>query len=209
MWWAYPLVALGAYLLGSIPTGVLVGRAVRGIDLRDYGSGKMGFANALRTLGWFPSLIVLVADAMKGYIPVMATGLLLGSHNLQVVAGFMAVVGHIWPLFAGFRGGRGVATVYGAFLAMSLPLTLALAAVAALIVLAFRYISLMSVVTVPLGALGLLGLALLGVEPYVYGIYGSLVAALILFQHRDNIQRLLSGTEPKLGQGGQRRLSAP
>ena len=205
MWWAYPLVALGAYMVGSIPTGVLVGKATRGIDVRNYGSGKTGFTNALRTLGWPPSLAVLLADALKGYIPAIAVWLATDSHNLQMVAALMAVTGHIWPLFAGFRGGRGVATAYGAFLAMSLPLTMILVVVAALIVIAFRYMSLMSVLTVPLGALGLLGLAIAGAGPYSHAIYGSLAATLIVIQHRGNIQRLLSGTEPKLGKGGRRR----
>lgn len=203
----YVAVALVSYLVGSIPTGVLVGRLTRGVDVREFGSGKTGFTNALRTLGLRSSLLVLLADAAKGYGPVMVTWAIFGSHELQVAAALAAIVGHDWPLFAGFRGGRGVATSYGAYLGMSAPITLALVAVALAMTFVVRYISLVSMVTVPLGAFAFLMLALAGQGPYVYVAYGLLAALLIIFQHRDNIRRLLAGSEPKVGQGSHRRLA--
>ena len=207
MAWEYAVVLVASYLVGSIPTGVAVGRLTRGIDVREYGSGKIGFANVLRTLGLRSSLLVLLTDAAKGYGPVMVVWAIFGSHELQVAAALAAIVGHDWPLFAGFRGGRGVATAYGAYLGMNAPITLALVAVTLAMIFVVRYISLVSMVIVPLGAFAFLMLALAGQGPYVYVAYGLLAALLVIFQHRDNIRRLLAGTEPKLGQRGHRRLA--
>jgi len=218
MVWQYVVVAVVAYLMGAIPTGWLVGKLTRGIDVRDYGSGATGGTNVLRTLGLRAALFVLVADVLKAYVAVLSTWYIFEphegantAHNLQAVAGVAAIIGHNWPVYIGFRGGRGVAATYGAFAAMLFfPLTVpGLLAVAVAIVLAFRYMSLMSVTTVPLGGAAFLGLAVAGIVPYAFAIFGGVASALVLFQHRGNIQRLLAGTEPKIGQGRQRRLQRP
>jgi glycerol-3-phosphate acyltransferase PlsY len=218
MVWQYVVVAVVAYLMGAIPSGWLVGKLRQGIDIRDYGSGATGTANVLRTLGLRPALLVLLADILKVYVTVLAIWYIFEpyegantAHNLQAVAGMAAIVGHDWPVYLGFRGGKGVAATYGAFAAMLFfPLSVpGLLAAAVAIVLTFRYMSLMSVTTVFMGGATFLGLALAGIVPYAFAIFGGVALALVLFQHRGNIQRLLAGTEPKIGQGGQRRLQRP
>ena len=119
MWWAFLVVALIGYLLGSLPMGLIAGKVVRGVDIRDYGSGKTGFTNALRTIGLKAALLVLLGDALKGAVPVLIARLLSDDAYAQMVAGLAAVVGHDWPVFAGFRGGRGVTTFFGVLLAMN------------------------------------------------------------------------------------------
>jgi glycerol-3-phosphate acyltransferase PlsY len=218
MVWQYFVVAVVAYLTGSIPSGWLAGKLVRGIDIREYGSGATGTANVLRTLGLWPALLVLFADVLKAYVVVLLTWYIFEpyegentAHNLQAVAGVAAIIGHDWPVYLGFRGGKGVAATYGSFAAMLFfPLTVpGLLAVAVAIVLTFRYMSLMSVSTVLMGGACFLGLALAGIVPYAFAIFGGIASALVLLQHRENIQRLLAGTEPKIGQRVQRRLQRP
>jgi glycerol-3-phosphate acyltransferase PlsY len=218
MVWQYVVVAVVAYLMGAIPSGWLVGKLRQGIDIRDYGSGATGTANVLRTLGLRPALLVLLADILKVYVTVLAIWYIFEpyegantAHNLQAVAGMAAIVGHDWPVYLGFRGGKGVAATYGAFAAMLFfPLSVpGLLAAAVAIVLTFRYMSLMSVTTVFMGGATFLGLALAGIVPYAFAIFGGVALALVLFRHRGNIQRLLAGTEPKIGQGGERHLQRP
>jgi len=214
MVWQSAVVAVVGYLAGAIPIGWIVGKLLRGVDVRDYGSGATGATNVLRTLGPRPFLFVLVADALKAYIPVLAIWYIFEPHegataaqNLQATAAVAAIIGHDWPVYIGFRGGRGVAATYGAFAAMLFPLSVGLVVAAILIVLTFRYMSLMSLTTVPLGGIALLVLALTGIVPYAYAVFGGLAAVLVLLRHRANIQRLLAGTEPKIGRGGTQRTS--
>jgi len=211
MIWQYALAIGAGYLAGSIPFGWIAGKAARGIDVRDFGSGATGATNVLRTLGVKSFLLVLVADALKGYVPVLATWYIaephVGSdtaHGLQVAAGVAAIIGHDWPLYIGWRGGKGVATSYGAMAGLLFPLSLGLVVLAILLVLTFRYMSLMSVTTIPVGSAILVGLALADRAPLAYATFGLLATLLVLFRHRENIRRLLAGKEPKIG-GGERR----
>ncbi|MSQ41961.1 MAG: glycerol-3-phosphate 1-O-acyltransferase [Dehalococcoidia bacterium] len=205
---ALPLAALGGYLLGSIPTGLLVARR-RGIDLREYGSGKTGFTNTLRTLGVGPALVTVAVDIGKGALAVVLARTLFDDPWATALAGLCAVAGHNWTLFAGFRGGRGVATTFGAFLAMSPLAALAVFAAAGAVLATTRYVSLMSTVGV---LSGFVVLAVLVTErapaglrlPAEYLLFGVLVTLLVELSHAENIRRLLAGTEPKLGQGGGR-----
>ncbi len=201
-----------SYLVGSIPFGYIAGRVLKGIDVRDFGSGATGATNVMRTLGRGPFALVLAADALKGYVPVMVTWFLFESHDLQVASGLAAVLGHDFPLYIGFRGGRGVATSFGVFAALALPVWVILLAAGLFIILTFRYMSLMSIITVPLGALALLALAVVeGGDHYTYSkaVFGAFATALVLLRHGGNIRRLVQGTEPKLGEGGERRKAAP
>ena len=201
-----------SYLVGSIPFGYIAGRVLKGIDVRDFGSGATGATNVMRTVGRGPFVLVLVGDALKGYVPVLVTWFLFESHDLQVASGLAAVLGHDFPLYIGFRGGRGVATSFGVYAALALPVSLSLVAAGLFIILAFRYMSLMSMVTVPLGALALLALAVVeGGDHYTYSkaVFGAFATALVLLRHEGNIRRLVTGTEPKLGEGGGRRKAAP
>ncbi len=204
------IVVAASYLIGAIPTGYIVARAWRGIDIRDYGSGNIGATNVLRTLGRGPFIGVLVADALKGYIPTLVTWYVFQDHGLQtahalqVAAGIAAVIGHDFPVYIRFRGGRGVATSFGVYAALAMPLALGLVAVGIFIVLAVRYMSVMSLVTVPLGALVLLGLAIVpGGDVYTWTkvIFGVFATAIVFLTHIPNIRRLIRGTEPKIGDG--------
>lgn len=198
-----------AYLLGSLQPGLLLGRALKGIDIREYGSGKTGFTNTLRTLGLMPALIVVIADIGKGFGPVLLARLLFDDPWTASLAGVGSVVGHTWPAFAGFRGGRGVATSFGAFLAMA-PEPALIAIASGLAVLALtRYVSLMSMVGVALGLVALCVRVALDSLPPEYLLFGVAVTASVEFNHLENLKRLLSGTEPKLGQGGARRTAGP
>ncbi|MEE8386031.1 MAG: glycerol-3-phosphate 1-O-acyltransferase PlsY [Dehalococcoidia bacterium] len=197
-----------SYLVGSIPFGYIAGRVLKGIDVRDFGSGATGATNVMRSLGRGPFALVLAADALKGYGPVLVTWFLFESHDLQVASGLAAVLGHDFPLYIGFRGGRGVATSFGVFAALALPVSLSLLTAGLFIILATRYMSLMSMITVPLGALVLLVLVLVeGGDHYTYSkaVFGAFATALVLLRHGGNIRRLVQGTEPKLGDGGGRR----
>lgn len=209
MSWEFPLVVLISYLVGAFPAGYLAGRLLKGIDLREFGSGATGATNVLRTLGKGPFLVVLLTDALKGYLPVLLTWYIFESHELQVAAGIAAVLGHDFPIYIGFRGGRGVATSFGVYAALALPVTFGLVAVGLFIIVAFRYMSLMSIITVPLGAVLFLALAMAGVDdyPYVKAVFGAFATSFVLLRHVGNIRRLIQGTEPKLGEGGERRTA--
>jgi glycerol-3-phosphate acyltransferase PlsY len=205
MWWAFLVMALIGYLLGSVPAGLIAGRLARGIDIRDYGSGKTGFTNALRTIGLRASLPVMVWDVAKGALAVVIARLLSDNAYVQAVGGLAAVAGHDWPVFAGFRGGRGVGTSFGVLLGMNPLVALALLPVGVAIALVTRYMSVMSISGAVLAAGVFTGLAAAGVLPTAYAVYTVLAAALAVVLHRENIRRLLAGTEPKIGRGGGRR----
>lgn len=196
-------VVVVSYLIGSIPMGYLLGRALQGVDIRDYGSGSIGATNVYRVLGRWPFLAVMVLDAAKGYVPVLTVWYIFGAHDLQVASGIAAVMGHDFPVYIGFRGGRGVATSFGVYAALALPLAVGLFAVGAFILIALRYMSVVSMVTVPLGALVLLLLAVFHVNDdftYTKTIFGAFATAFVLLTHIGNIKRLLKKTEPKFGE---------
>lgn len=186
---------VGVYLIGSIPVGFLISRAAGGVDIRGKGSGTIGATNVLRTLGPVPALLTLVGDVLKGYVAVRAAEV-LGPEPMWGAAGaVVAIVGNCWPVFLGFKGGKGVATGLGAFLALTpraiLPAMIAWVVLAA----AFRYVSLASIV----GCVSLtLGVWLFG-YPAIYGAAAACATALIVWRHHENVKRLLSGTERKLG----------
>lgn len=217
MWWAIPVAALIGYLLGSIPVGLIVGRATRGIDVREYGSGVTGATNVIRTSGWKAGVVVIIGDMAKGIVPVYighglakAAGIDVHDDRAWVAAAgaFAAVCGHIWPVFAGFRGGRAVASGFGAALAMNPLASLAMIPVAALVVGTVRIMSVMSITMAPALAVVFIVLAALDVSPPAYAAYAVGASALIVWKHRPNIERLVAGTEPRIGRGGERRAAA-
>lgn len=181
-----PSILIG-YLVGSLPIGYLVTQGTRGVDLRRVGSGNVGAANVYRTSGLSVAIAVMVADAGKG----AAAVLLAGSGAASVAAGVAAVAGHVYPVWLGFRGGKGVATASGAFSLLS-PLPAAIAAAAfALTVYRSRFVSLGSIVAaIVLPIIEWLTPGLRAVD-----IGATIVAALILFRHRGNMARLRSRTE--------------
>ncbi|MGE3961389.1 MAG: glycerol-3-phosphate 1-O-acyltransferase PlsY [Dehalococcoidia bacterium] len=194
------------YFLGGIPFGLIVGRLAGVGDVRQYGSGKTGFTNSLRSMGVKWALMVVLGDAAKGAVAVLVARALFDEPGAAALAGAAAVLGHIYPAFAGFRGGRGVATAFGAFLAVS-PVVALIVLAASLTVLAlFRYASLMSVTGVFAGFVVLGVMWLTGRIDVTYFVFFALpTMSLVELSHIGNIRRLLAGTEPKLGQGGGRR----
>jgi glycerol-3-phosphate acyltransferase PlsY len=197
------LLLIVSYLLGSIPFGVIVGRAWRGVDVRKHGSGNIGFANVLRVLGPGPGLVVLLGDALKGLGPVLIGRSLLNSWlvrqpDLWLLAVALApILGHSFSVFLRFRGGRGVATTAGTLLGMCWAAALVALGVWLLVVGVTRYISLGSMLaacTVPLY------MALSGIR-FEWGLFWSAVAALVIARHIPNLGRLLEGTETRVGQG--------
>jgi acyl phosphate:glycerol-3-phosphate acyltransferase len=182
-----------AYLIGSIPSGLLIARK-KGIDIRQHGSGNIGATNIARVVGSKYGALTLAFDMVKGFIPVMLAKTFLPDHYIiQLVTGFAAVAGHTYSLFLNFKGGKGVATAGGVFLALLPGPTIASLLVFALVLLATKYVSLSSImasITLPLAAL------LMG-KPWVMVIFSVIVAALIVYKHKDNIARLREGKENK------------
>jgi acyl phosphate:glycerol-3-phosphate acyltransferase len=199
------LLAVASYLVGSIPSGLLVSRVMRGVDLRDYGSGKTGMTNALRTLGKGAAVVVLLLDVLKGVAPVLAAKYISPDPWFQVVAALAAILGHDFPIYAGFRGGRGISTSLGATTAMLPPLGPVALIVGLLVLARWRIVSLMSILGTLVAAAAIFALVLAGrIEP-PYALYAAVAATLIVVLHHDNIARLRAGTEPKIGEGGHRR----
>jgi glycerol-3-phosphate acyltransferase PlsY len=207
-------VLLLSYLLGSIPTAIIVGHLKEGIDIRRHGSGNAGATNVYRVLGLGPAVIVVVVDVGKGLAAVLlATQLRLGPPAplspllLQLLAGGAAVVGHVWTVFAGFRGGKGVGTTIGALAAVA-PKVVAIALLVWIaLLLTVRIMSVASLaaaLTLPLASWlgrprpdGSVSIELV--------LFTAVIALFIFFTHRSNIGRLLRGEEPRLGRGGSLR----
>jgi glycerol-3-phosphate acyltransferase PlsY len=208
VWWQFLVCGAVGYLIGSVPTGLIVGRVVRGIDIRQYGSGKTGATNVMRTVGTRWGVVALLGDLAKGVVPVLIARFVSDEPYVQAVAGLAAAVGHDFPLFAGFSGGRGVATSYGAALAMSPIPAAALLPLGIGVVALTRIMSLMSVGLAPVLAAVFVVLAATGYHPWAYAVYAVIAATMVVVLHRENIQRLIAGTEPRLGGGGDRRAEA-
>ena len=181
-----------AFAVGAVPFGVLVSRAFYGTDIRQSGSGNIGAANALRTLGKRGAIIVLVLDALKGYVPALVAGH-FGGTLAAAAAALAAIVGHCWSPLLGFKGGKGVATAFGALFALWWPAAAAFALVWIASVVATGYASVGSM----LGSVAMAPVLWYGLGP-IGAAYGIISAALIVVRHRENLSRLRSGTENRL-----------
>jgi glycerol-3-phosphate acyltransferase PlsY len=186
-------VAALAYLLGSIPFGIVITRAMGLGDIRKIGSGNIGATNVLRTGNRFAAFLTLVLDAGKGAIAVIAARLAVGEDAAQVAGGF-AFLGHLWPVWLGFRGGKGVATFLGTLLALAWPLGLLACATWAATAAVSRISSLAALTA---AALSPVFAALFGRSDLV--LLAILLALLIFLRHHENIRRLAGGTEPRIG----------
>lgn len=186
---------LAAYLLGSVPYGYIVGR-IRGLDVRQHGSGNIGASNVMRLLGVPAGILVLLLDASKGYLGVAMMRMAgFDMPELLLLAGLCAVVGHTWSVFLRFRGGRGVASSLGVVIALA-PTVAGIAFLSWVIVLVLtRYISLASVIA---GAVLPIAMILLK-QPGVYILGGFVIFILDVYRHVPNFRRLMAGTEPKIG----------
>lgn len=190
------LLVLFAYLLGAIPFGYLFFRLSEKKDIRSYGSQSTGATNVLRLKGWAQALPVAVFDILKGLIPPLLALKLFEDFDLALVCGLAAVLGHCFPVYIRFRGGKGVAATVGAYAALGLkPLLLSLI-VFVLVIAITRYVSLgslLAVLSFPL-------FSFLFKEPGRLALLGVAISMLILFKHRENIRRLLTGKERKFGE---------
>jgi glycerol-3-phosphate acyltransferase PlsY len=187
-------IALFGYLLGSVPTGIVLTRLFSKVDPRKSGSQNIGATNIYRTAGKTLGILTLVGDVLKGMIPVVIAIQLGVSSRWIAIAGLSAVLGHVFPIFLGFKGGKGVATALGAYLVMSPIAVLIEFFVFAGLVWKWRYISLGSIVCV--ATIPVL-IAFFRSDSQAYFIVSVIVAALILYRHQTNIARLLQGTESK------------
>lgn len=191
-------VIILSYLLGSVPFGLLIAQAVRGVDIRTIGSGNIGMANVMRACGPAAGAAVLVVDALKGALPVLAARGLELSPWAAALAGLAAVVGHNWSVYLGFRGGKGVATSLGVVIALAPAAALALVVVWAVLVAATRISSVGSMAAL---ALSPLVMWLFG-QPAPNVFFCAAAAVLGLYRHRENMTRLLQGRENRITPGG-------
>ncbi len=199
-----------AYLLGSFPTGFLLVKGLKDIDIRDYGSGGTGATNVLRTVGKGPALVVFVVDLLKGSAAVWLAqwlfplllarfggdGLVLAQPWVDMLAGLMALLGHSRSVWLGFTGGKSVATGLGVLSAMAWPVALGALGVFGLTLALSRIVSLGSM----LAALAAVILMVVTGQPLAYILVAILGGGYVILRHRGNIQRLLAGTEPRIGQ---------
>jgi len=198
----YVAVALIGYLLGSIPFGLLISRRSTKTDIRQVGSGKTGTTNVLRAAGKKAAALALVLDIAKGALAVIFARLIFGDdyQSAQVLAALSAIAGHSWPVFVKFKGGRGVATFLGGLLAICWPAAIFGGLVIIIVAGSTRYMSLGSTIGAIATFVMLIPLHILKFYPIEYLIYTLIGAIFIIVMHRDNISRLLAGTERKLGE---------
>ena len=189
----YILYILIAYLLGSIPSGLIVGKIGYNTDIREHGSGNLGGTNTFRVLGIKAGLIVTIADILKGTLAA-ALPFFMGAEDVYpLIIGIFAVVGHMYPIFAGFKGGKAVATSGGVILGVNPIIFLVLLLSFFLVLYLSKYVSLSSMVS---GIIGII--ATLVVEDYGLTIIISLFTIFVIYRHRANIKRIINKTEPKI-----------
>lgn len=187
-------VVLLAYLIGSLPTGLVVIRYLKGLDIRRLGSGNIGATNVYRVAGLWTALLVLAVDIVKGALPVLLARSFGRPETVAVLAGLAAIVGHNWSIFLGFAGGKGIATSFGVLLQLS-PFAAAIAAIVwAIAVVTTRYASLASLLAVTTVPVAMWRRA----EPLSHLVFGALALAFALYKHKANIGRLLAGQELKI-----------
>ena len=186
------LILLFSYLLGSVPTGYLLG-SLSGVDVRQVGSGNVGATNVARVVGKWQGLLTLVGDAAKGFIAVFLSRKLGYDLSVSCLAGLAAFLGHLYPLFLRFQGGKGVATALGVFLSLAPMATFVLIFIFSFVAMVSRIVSLASLIAA-------------GFAPIVFWFFpypraliwwSLLIALLIVYRHRENIERLISGGEPR------------
>lgn len=188
----YLLYILIAYLLGSIPSGLIIGKVGYGTDIRDHGSGNLGGTNTFRVLGKKAGLIVTIADILKGTLAA-AIPVILGADVIPLIVGIFAVIGHMYPVFAGFKGGKAVATSAGVILGVNPTIFLVLILTFFLLLYLSKYVSLSSMIS---GIVGII--ATIIVRDYGLTIIITLFTFFVIYRHRANIKRILNKTEPKI-----------
>ena len=191
------LIAL-SYLIGAVPTGLLLVRLLKGEDIRQLGSGNIGAVNVLRVAGVGTGIAVLIVDILKGLVPILLATRLGSNPWTVVLCGIAAIAGHNWSVFLGFQGGKGIATSYGVLIGMSWPAAALAAAVWVAVVAVTRYSSLGSLLSVACVPFVLWWLH----QPAEYVYFGILAALFAIYRHRGNIQRLVAGSELRITDRG-------
>ncbi len=196
------ILVIAAYLLGSVPTAVWISKGLFNIDIRDYGSGNAGATNSYRVLGSRWGTVVMAVDMLKGLLAVKLAFLIpyyvqndFARTNFQIGLGLCAVLGHIFPIWAGFRGGKGVATLFGLVLGISPWTALGCVGVFTLVLYVTRFVSLSSILASL--AFPVFILLIFNVDNHAYRIFAVAVALLVILTHQKNISRLLRGSESK------------
>ena len=214
-------VVIIGYLLGSIPFGVLVARRMAKVEVTDYGSGKIGTTNVFRTVGVKAAVMVACLDLLKGGLAVLIAGVIVGESFVvvggysvgilaaQVLAALAAIAGHIWSVFLKFKGGRGVAPFLGALFVLCPVAGLFGGELLVAGALLTRYASLGSISATVGSCAILLPLTIMSGFPIEYLIYALIGTVVIIFMHRDNIARLIAGTERRLGEKAEKGVSPP
>jgi len=188
------LMIIICYLIGSMPFGYIVAKVVKKIDIRDYGSGNIGATNAFRVLGPWLASLVLIGDLLKGFLAIVLFYQLNIDSLFVIILGGLAVIGgHDWSIFLKFKGGKGIATTYGVFLALNPKIALLSALIWLIVIALTRYASLASILSLSV----LVVLMLWFRQPQEYIIFSIIILALALYRHRGNILRLKEGKEKK------------
>lgn len=194
---SYIIIIFLSYVIGSIPSGLILGKTLWHVDLRQHGSKNIGATNAWRTLGKLPGFIVFVADLLKGMLGVYLGMMLVGSSTAMIIGGIMAIVGHSLSLFLKFKGGKGVATGLGVLIMLMPSVSAIVFLVWLIVVLISKYVSLGSIIAavlVPVCAF-IMGLS------FDFVVFGIVAAVFVIYRHKSNIIRLMNGTENKIKAG--------
>lgn len=202
-WINFTVFGLIAYLLGSIPTAVWVGKTYYGIDVRQHGSNNAGATNTFRVLGKKPGIVVLLIDVLKGALAVLAPYFVLKNQwsaneviEVQLIAAIMAIVGHVFPIFAQFKGGKGVATSLGVIVGIHPPVAGICLLIFLLVFITFKYVSLGAIVTAI--AFPLLIVFYFKVDSLWLQVFSIVLGSVVVFTHKKNIKRLINREESKM-----------
>ena len=194
------LILFLGYLFGSFPSGYLAGRITKGVDIRSIGSGSTGATNVLRHIGKRAAITVFLMDVLKGVISILVAKYFLLNDSLQVAVGLSALIGHIWPVWLNWKGGKAVATGLGVFLGLSWEVGLATLGIFIVIITIFRIVSLASIsAALALPIIMFLSFKTSNISlPFI--VISVLAMILVIWRHRENIVRLIKGKEPRIGQ---------
>jgi len=191
------LIIISCYLLGSIPFGYIVGKLFKKIDIRELGSGNIGATNVFRILGPSLASLVLIGDIGKGIFSIYLVQYLnIDNLLISTVAGLAVICGHDWSLFLGFKGGKGIATTFGVVFALNPTISILALIIWGVVVITTRYVSLSSIFAV----ISIFIFTILFKQPYEYIIFSAIIMILGIFKHKENIERLKSKKERKIGE---------
>lgn len=191
------LIIISCYLLGSIPFGYIVGKLFKKVDIREFGSGNIGATNALRILGPPLAFFVVIGDIGKGIFSIYLVQY-FNIDNLLIltIAGLAVICGHDWSLFLGFKGGKGIATTFGVVFALNPTISILALIIWGVVVITTRYVSLSSIFAV----ISIFIFTILFKQPYEFIVFSAIILVLGIFKHKDNIERLKSKKERKIGE---------